>query len=55
MTLIIKDKISDEDLKKAINKMIANKKSKSLKKFFGTAVEKIDGVEFQRKLRDEWN
>lgn len=55
MTVIITSKITDKEIKKAIKVMLVNRKKKSLKKFFGTAVEKIDGVEFQKKLRDEWD
>ena len=55
MTVIVTNKITDKEIKKAIKEMLVNKKKKSLRAFFGTAVEKIDGVEFQKKLRDEWD
>ena len=55
MTVIVNNKITDKEIKKAIKEMLVSTKKKSLKKFFGTAVDKIDAVEFQKKLRDEWD
>jgi hypothetical protein len=55
MTILVTKKLTKKELKKAITEMLANKQKLGLKNFFGTAVEKIDAVEFQRKVRDEWN
>lgn len=55
MTVIITNKITEKEIKKAIKEMLVNTKKKSLKKFFDTAVDKINAVEFQKKLRDQWD
>lgn len=55
MTLVIDKKLTEKELDEALKKMQKKNKKHSLKRFFGTAIEKIDGVEFQRKVRDDWN
>ena len=55
MTILVTKKLTKKELKEAITEMLERKQKIGLKKFFGTAVDKIDAVEFQRKVRDEWN
>ena len=55
MTVLVTKKISKKELKKAITEMLESKKKQGLKKYFGTSVDKINAVEFQRELRNEWN
>lgn len=55
MTITINKKLSKKELNKLLGQFIKKTEKKGLFQFFGTAVEKIDALEFQKKARDEWN
>jgi len=55
MVVVIKKGDSIEKINKLLAKLQAKaKKGLDAKKFSGTLSSKIDGLEFQKKLRDEW-
>ena len=55
MVHIIRKNSTKKELETVFEKLRNRKPSKSLLKHFGKATEKIDGLEFQKKVRDEWN
>ena len=54
MIITINKKLSKKDLNKLLEPFVKKREKKGFK-YFGTAVEKIDGLEFQKNGRDEWN
>ena len=54
MTIILKKNESIETLNKRLKKLKSGKRFNS-KKYLGKLKLEIDGVEYQRALRDEWN
>jgi hypothetical protein len=55
MTITINKKLSKKELSKLLEQFKKKSEKKGLFRFFGTAVEKIDALEFQKKARNEWN
>lgn len=56
MTLTIHKKDSEEDIRKKIQDAAADKQKKSinLDRYFGKVNFGTDGLEYQKKVRDEW-
>lgn len=54
MTIIIKKNSTIKEVKNSLKKIIKTEK-KGLRKHFGKSENHIDAVEFQKKIRDEWN
>lgn len=54
MTIEIKDHVTKEKVKEAIKQLSKGTPGKSLKKHFGKLKRNIDGLEYQKKVRDEW-
>jgi hypothetical protein len=57
MIVKISKKASDAEIKKALNSLSKKrgKKGFSAKKFFGKLVRGLDGLSYQRAVRNEWN
>jgi hypothetical protein len=55
MIIKINKKLSKKELNKLLEPFVKKREKKGLFKYFGTAVEKIDALEFQKNARDEWN
>jgi hypothetical protein len=60
MTITIPKKATKKQVKEAIAKMEKemrkkNKGKGNVAKFFGICKSKVDGLEFQKKVRSEWN
>lgn len=55
MTVVIDKKLSIKEIKLVLKNLVDSRKPKSLKKHFGLSKEKIDAIEFQKKVRDEWS
>jgi predicted DNA binding CopG/RHH family protein len=57
MTVRISEKAKKSEIEEAIKK-IANKSSKkgfNAKKFVGKAIRGLDGLDYQKLVRNEWN
>lgn len=54
MTFEIARTETKEHLKKLLSKYRRTRKRIDLKKYLGTVQFKVDGIEYQRKVRDEW-
>ena len=54
MVVIIKADSSEGEIKKALLKLKKKRKPFTAAKHFGKLDWKIDGLEFQRKMRNEW-
>ncbi len=54
MTIEIKDPVTKEKVQKAIEQLSAENNKKSLKKHFGKLKRGIDGLDYQKKMRDAW-
>ncbi len=54
MTFEIARTETKEHLKKLLSKYRRTRKGINLKKYVGTVRFNIDGIEYQRKVRDEW-
>ena len=54
MTVIIKKGSKISDIKNRVNTLVLENRGKNLKKYAGTVKLKIDPLEWQNKLRDEW-
>lgn len=55
MTVVIKNNTSDKKIEEIIRKIKTEIPSKSLRKHFGALKRHIDGVEYQKKVRNEWD
>ena len=58
MTIILKKNATKKDIEAAEKKLRANRgKSKkgSFREFFGTLKRGYDGLEYQKKVRSEWD
>lgn len=54
MTIEIKAPVTKEKVKKAIDKLAKDSPRKTLKQHFGQLKRNIDGLDYQKKVRDEW-
>lgn len=55
MVTVVDKKIKVLEISKKVDKAFKNNKNKDLSKFKGKLKLTDNPVEFQRKLRDEWN
>ena len=55
MTLVIDKKLSLKEIKTALEQIVKAKKTTGLKKHFGLSKNEIDALDFQNKIRNEWN
>jgi hypothetical protein len=46
---------TSEEIKLTLNKIASSKKKKNISKHFGALKRNIDGLEYQKKCRDEWS
>ena len=54
MTIEIKTPVTKEKVKAAIKKLAEETSKKSLRKHFGKLKRNLDGLDYQKQLRDEW-
>ena len=54
MTIEIKGRVTTEKVQKAIEQLSKESPGKSLKQHFGKLKRNIDGLDYQKKVRDEW-
>jgi len=54
MVITITKKSKPGEIDKALMNISKLRKRKSVKDFYGALRKKIDGLDFQRKVRDEW-
>ncbi len=54
MTIEIKNPVTKEKVQKAIEQLSNEGNKQSLRKHFGKLKREIDGLEYQKKMRDEW-
>jgi hypothetical protein len=54
MTIEIKGPVTKEKVQQAIEQLKKETESKSLKKHFGKLKRNLDGLEYQKQVRDEW-
>lgn len=54
MITVIKKGISKREIRKRLKKVFAKKKDDGIVKFAGKLKTDINPLEFQRKMRDEW-
>jgi hypothetical protein len=54
MTIEIKAPVTKEKVQAAINQLSKDTPKKTLKKHFGKLKRNIDGLEYQKQVRDEW-
>ncbi|MCF8303209.1 MAG: hypothetical protein K9I94_08045 [Bacteroidales bacterium] len=54
MVTIIRKGSSKEEIRKRIDKAIAKKQKKNIMQYAGKLKIKIDPLEYQKKIRDEW-
>jgi hypothetical protein len=55
MTVIITKKLSNKEISDTLKKISAQKSKTGLRKHFGLALDKIDALDFQKKVRNEWD
>lgn len=58
MTVIIPKKATKKQMKSVLEKMEREMKKKdkgNVAKFFGISKSEVDGLEFQKKVRSEWD
>lgn len=60
MTVTISKKATKKEMKKALEKlekesMKKNNGKGNVAKFFGVSKSEVDGLEFQKKVRSEWD
>lgn len=55
MVTIIKKGASRQEIKKRINKVIAKQSNKGIMKYAGKLKSNIDPLEYQKKMRNEWD
>ena len=54
MVTVIKKGTSKEEIRKRVNEVVSKSPKKSIKKFAGTLKTAIDPLEYQLKIRNEW-
>ena len=54
MTIEIKTPVTKEKVQQAIEQLSKESGKKSLRKHFGTLKRNLDGLEYQKQVRDEW-
>jgi hypothetical protein len=54
MTIEIKGRVTKEKVKQAVEQLAKDTPGKSLKQHFGKLKRNIDGLDYQKKVRDEW-
>ena len=54
MIIEIKTPVTKEKVRKAIMRIYKEGKKKSLRKHFGNLKRGLDGLNYQKKIRDEW-
>jgi len=56
MTITLKKNATSKDIEAAKKKLLKGKKKKGdLSEFFGTLKRGFDGLEYQKKVRSEWD
>lgn len=55
MVIELQKPITKEKVKKALALAAADKKKKSLRKHFGKLKRGLSGVDYQKKIRNEWD
>lgn len=55
MTVVIKNNTSDKKIEEIIRKVKTGMPSKGLRKHFGALKRQIDGLDYQKKIRNEWD
>jgi hypothetical protein len=55
MVIKIKKPVTKEKIKKAFSHLSEGKKKKSLHKHFGKLKRGLDGLAYQKMVRNEWN
>ena len=58
MTIVLSKNASKKEVKAALVKLekdLAKKKKGNISRLFGSCKSKVDGLEFQKKLRREWD
>ena len=54
MAIEIKTPVTKEKVQKAIEQLSNGTEKKSLRKHFGKLKRNIDGLDYQKQVRDEW-
>jgi hypothetical protein len=54
MTIELKNPITKKKVQQAIEQLSRETGKKSLRKHFGQLKRNLDGLDYQKKLRDEW-
>lgn len=55
MVIEIKRPFTKKKVEKALARAVSVKRKKTLRKHFGKLKRGLDGLAYQKKLRDEWN
>ena len=55
MIIEIKKDATDSEIKAALDKAKGLRKKKKLVKYFGKLKLEVDGLEFQKQVRNEWD
>jgi len=55
MTVVIKNNTSGKKIEEIIRKVKTEMPSKGLRKHFGALKRQIDGLDYQKKIRNEWD
>jgi hypothetical protein len=54
MTVEIKTPVTKEKIQEAIEQLTKETEKKNLKKHFGKLKRNLDGLEYQKEVRNEW-
>jgi hypothetical protein len=54
MTIEIKTPVTKEKVQEAINQLYKESGKKSLRRHFGKLKRNIDGLDYQKQVRNEW-
>ena len=54
MTIEIKTPVTKEKVQEAIDKLSRESEKKSLRRHFGKLKRNLDGLGYQKQVRDEW-
>ncbi len=55
MTVVIKNHTSSKKIEEIIRKVKTEMPPKGLRKHFGALKRQIDGLDYQKKIRNEWD
>jgi hypothetical protein len=55
MTVIVNNTTSEKKIEEIIQKIKTQNPQKGLRKHFGALKREIDGLEYQKKIRNEWD